>query len=81
MMICNMSLMVLIILGDFLVDGTHIPIIASESAHGDCVNRKGWYSIILKAVCDHNYFITDMNDGWSGRVHDARVFGNSFIRL
>ena len=29
------------------VDGTHIPIIAPESAHGDYVNRKGWYSIIL----------------------------------
>ena len=59
------------------VDGTHIPIIAPETVHGDYVNRKGWYSIILQAVCDHNYIITDMNVGWPGRVHDARVFGNS----
>ena len=43
------------------VDSTHIPIIAPESAHGDYVNRKGWYSIILQAGCDHNYIITDMN--------------------
>ena len=56
------------------VDGTHIPIIAPESAHGNYVNRKGWYSIILQAVCDHNYIITDVNVGWQGRVHDARVF-------
>ena len=56
------------------VDGTHTPIIAAESSHGDHMNRKGWYSIILKAVCDHNYIITDMNVGWPGRVHDARVF-------
>ena len=41
------------------------------------MNRKGWYSIILQAVCDHNYIITDMNVGWPGRVHDGRVFGNS----
>ena len=60
-----------------VVDGTHIPIIAPESAHGDYVNRKGWYSIILQAICDHNYSITDMNVGWPGRVHDARGFGNS----
>ena len=51
------------------VYGTHIPIIAQESAHGNYVNRK--------AVCDHNYIITDINVGWPGRVHDARVFRNS----
>ena len=39
------------------VDGTHIPIIAPESAHCDYVNRTDWYSIILQAVCDHNYII------------------------
>ena len=50
------------------VDGTYSPIIAPESAHDDYVNRKGWYSIILQAVCDHNYIITDMNVGWPGRV-------------
>ena len=81
MMICNMSLMVLIILGDFLIVQeqwtVHIPLIAPKSAHGDYVNRKGWYSIILQAVCDHNYIITDMNVGWLGRVHDANVFRNS----
>ena len=48
------------------VDCTHIPIIAQESANGDYENRKGWYSIILQAVCDHNYIITDINDGWPG---------------
>ena len=59
------------------VDGTHIQIITPESARGEYVNRKGWYSIILQAVRDHNYIIIDMNVGWPGRVHDARVFGNS----
>ena len=52
-------------------------IIAPESAHGNYVNRKGWYSTILQAVCDHNNIITNMNVGWPGRVYDARVFGNS----
>ena len=55
----------------------HTSQIAPESAHDDYVNRKGWYSIILQAVCDHNYIITDMNIGLPGQEHDARVFGNS----
>ena len=59
------------------MDGTHIPIIAPESAYGDYVNRKGWYSIILQAVCDHNYIITDMNVRWPGQSLVRGFFGNS----
>ena len=40
------------------VDGTHIPVLAMESAHGNYLNSKGWYSIVLQAVCDHNYILT-----------------------
>ncbi|XP_041372666.1 protein ALP1-like [Gigantopelta aegis] len=59
------------------IDATHIPIIAPKEDHADYVNRKGWYSIILQAVCDHRYCFTDICIGWPGRVHDARVFANS----
>ncbi|XP_046551583.1 protein ANTAGONIST OF LIKE HETEROCHROMATIN PROTEIN 1-like [Haliotis rubra] len=59
------------------IDGTHIPIIAPSLAHGDYLNRKGWYSIHLQAVYDHRYIITNINVGWPGKVHDVRVFGNS----
>ncbi|XP_041379658.1 putative nuclease HARBI1 [Gigantopelta aegis] len=59
------------------IDATHIPIIAPKEDHADYVNRKGWYSIILQAVCDHRYRFTDICIGWPGRVHDARVFANS----
>ncbi|XP_071092733.1 uncharacterized protein [Haliotis cracherodii] len=61
------------------LDGTHIPVIAPTTAHGDYLNRKGYYSIILQALCDHQYIIRDVIVGWPGRVHNARVFGSSIV--
>lgn len=59
------------------IDGTHIPIIAPTDNPADYHNRKGWHSIILQAVVDHNYCFTDVFIGWPGRSHDARVLANS----
>ena len=42
-------------------------------------NRKGWYSILVQAVVDHDYLFTDLYIGWPGSVHDARVLANSGI--
>ncbi|XP_071946061.1 uncharacterized protein [Antedon mediterranea] len=59
------------------IDGTHLPIIGPVKFHADYYNRKGFYSIIMQAVCDHQYRFTDIYIGWLGKVHDARVFANS----
>ena len=61
------------------IDGSHIPIKAPTEFHADYYNRKGWYSIILQAVVDSSYKFIDINVGWPGKVHDARVFSNSKI--
>ena len=42
-------------------------------------NRKGWYSIVLQAIVDHNYLFTDVYVGWPGSVHNAHVLANSSI--
>ncbi|CAG2214017.1 unnamed protein product [Mytilus edulis] len=61
------------------IDGTHIPILAPKEVPADYHNRKGFYSIILQAVVDSSYKFWNINVGWAGRVHDARVFANSSI--
>lgn len=59
------------------IDGSHIPIQAPKLNHTDYYNRKGWYSILIQAVVDSDYLFRDINVGWPGSVHDARVFCNS----
>lgn len=61
------------------IDGSHIPIVAPPENRNDYHNRKGWYSIVLQAVCDHRYVFWDIEVGWPGRVHDARVYANSSL--
>ena len=61
------------------IDGTHIPILAPNESHADYVNRKGYHSIIMQAVVDHNHLYRDVVIGWPGSVHDVRVLSNSKI--
>lgn len=59
------------------LDGTHIPILAPSSFHTDYYNRKGWYSVILQGLVDHQYMFQDFDVGWPGKCHDSFVFQNS----
>ena len=61
------------------IDGSHIPIAALENNHTDYYNHKGWYSIIIQGVVDHDYIFQDICIGWPGSVHDARIFASSSI--
>uniref|UniRef100_K7FA89 DDE Tnp4 domain-containing protein n=1 Tax=Pelodiscus sinensis TaxID=13735 RepID=K7FA89_PELSI len=61
------------------IDGTHIPICAPEHQASQYVNRKGYFSVLLQAVCDHRGQFTDINVVWFGKAHDARVFRNSSV--
>lgn len=61
------------------IDGCHIPVRPPADNHTDYYNRKGWYSVLLQAVVDHDYLFRDVVVGWPGSVHDARVFSNSNV--
>ena len=58
------------------IDGTHIQISGQSFCNENYINRKGFPSIVLQAVCDHQFSFTDCYCGWPGSVHDARVFQN-----
>ena len=59
------------------IDGSHIPISEPCKHQENYVNRKGFHSIVLQAVCDNTLKFIDVYAGWPGSVHDARVFRNS----
>ena len=42
------------------IDGSHIPVRPPALNHTDYYNRKGWYSILVQAVVDHDYLFTDL---------------------
>lgn len=59
------------------IDGSHIPILRPEESSADYFNRKGYHSILMQAVVDFRGRFLDVNIGWPGKVHDARVLINS----
>ena len=61
------------------IDGSQIPVRAPALNHTDYCNKKWWYSIIVQAVVDHNYLLTDLYIGWPGSIHVARVLASSGI--
>ena len=61
------------------LDGCHISVVSPAMNRTDYYNKKGWYSVILQGVVDHSYRFIDINVGWPGNVHDARVFAQSSI--
>ena len=46
------------------IDGSYIPVRPPALNHTDYYNKKGWYSINVQPVVDHNYLLTDLYIGW-----------------
>ncbi|XP_065430477.1 uncharacterized protein LOC101941125 [Chrysemys picta bellii] len=59
------------------IDGTHIPILSPEHQATEYINCKGYFSMLLQALVDHKGRFTNINVGWPGKVHDARIFRHS----
>ena len=49
------------------IDGTHIPIISPEDYPVDYYNRKGFHSVVLQGIVDHDYRFWNINCGYPGK--------------
>jgi len=61
------------------IDGSHISVTPPAMNHTDYYSRKGFYSVLVQAVVDHDYLFRNICVGWPGSVHDARIFFNSLL--
>ena len=63
-----------------MIDGSHIPIIPPENNPKEYYNRKGFHSVVLQALVDHEgRFIINTYVGWPGSVHDACILATSAV--
>ncbi|KAG6926236.1 hypothetical protein G0U57_012455, partial [Chelydra serpentina] len=64
-------------MGRRVTDRMHIPILGPDHQGSQYINSKGYFSMVLQPLVDHKGCFTNINVGWPGKVHDARVFRNS----
>lgn len=63
------------------IGGTHIPIGPPRDNPDHYLNRRGWHSVILQAVVDHDVCFTDVYAGWPGSTSSAAVLSGSDLYL
>ncbi|XP_075733037.1 uncharacterized protein LOC142775489 [Rhipicephalus microplus] len=61
------------------LDGCHFPVSPPQEHVTDYYNYKGWYSIILLVLVNHEYRFRFINVGAPGRCHDSHVYQMSSL--
>jgi hypothetical protein len=62
------------------IDGTHIRIKPPSSNEEVYVCRKGYHSINVQVICDHNMIFTDAVVKWPGSTHDTAIWNTCAVK-
>lgn len=62
------------------IDCTHVSIQKPSEFGDEYINRKGFPSFNVQAICNSSATFTNVVCTWPGSVHDARVWSNSLAR-
>jgi hypothetical protein len=61
------------------IDGTHVRLIVPRHVHDDYINRKGWTSQNVVAVCDFEQHFTYVGVGSAGAMHDMSILRQAWL--
>lgn len=61
------------------IDGCYIRIEKPQDNPNSYINRKGFPSVVLQGICDHQKLFTDVYAGQPGSLNDVAVFKKSSV--
>ncbi|KAL0810119.1 hypothetical protein ABMA28_010921 [Loxostege sticticalis] len=61
------------------IDCTHIAIVRPDEDEHLYFNRKGYHSLNVQMICDHNLKILNVNAKFGGATHDSFIWSSSHV--
>lgn len=55
------------------IDGTHLRVSPKRKEQVSYINRKGFYSVLVSAVCDYRGYFMSVDVGFPGKMADTRA--------